>query len=163
MISRDPPTATDRRTTPPERVAKHWYTPLGYALGATLTLTALVYAQALASGPTAAAVREVSGVLFAVVSLVGVVVYPALFKDALYLGGRGVGWRPAWKAHVAFGLAVPLGVYAVAAVQYPGRADELALLSHAAAATVVSCTYLYRRHRAVGLRSSNRRPAHSAS
>lgn len=163
MISRDASPTTDRPTTPAGRVAKHWYTPLGYALGATLTLTALVYAQALANGPTAAAVREVTRVLFAVVSLVGLVVYPALFKDALHLDGRGVGRRPAWKAHVVFGFAVPLGVYAVATVQYPTQADELALLSHAAAATVVSCTYLYRRHRAVGLRSSARRPARTAS
>lgn len=159
-MSIHPPT-TDRfsiEASPP----KHWYTPLGYAVGTTLALTGFAYAVALTGGEAGTAVRETGRLLFAVVSLVGVAVYPALFKDALHLSGRPTEWCPAWKAHMAFGLLVPLTVFVAASVQFPARAGELAFLSHAAAATVVSYTYLYRRHRTVGLRSSTGRVAPNA-
>ncbi|MWG33585.1 hypothetical protein [Halomarina oriensis] len=160
-MSIHPPT-TDRVSTPAS-TPKHWYTPLGYAVGTTVTLTAFAYVVALTGGETAAAARETGQLLFAVVSLVGLAVYPALFKDALHLSERPTEWRPAWKAHMSFGLLIPLAVFVVASVQFPARAGELAFLSHAAAATVVSYTYLYRRHRTVGLRSSTGRMAHSNS
>jgi hypothetical protein len=133
-------------------VEKHWYTLLGYVVGGLLTVTAVAYGQALTGGgESTAAVREAGRLALAVVSLVGLAVYPALFADGLSLSGRGVRRRPVWQWYAAFGIGFPVAVYAVGTVAFAERAHLIAFLSHAAAATVTSGAYLYRRHRTVGV------------
>ena len=93
-----------------------------------------------------------TGIILAVAGVLGVAVYPALFKDVIYVNRGNFGWRPRWWRY--FGVGFGITFLAYAGVRTVGRSEALApvvlLFVHIAASTLVSASYLYNRRRALG-------------
>lgn len=94
-----------------------------------------------------------TGIVLAVAGVLGVAVYPALFKDVIYVNRGNFGWRPRWWRY--FGVGFGITFLAYAGVRTVGRGETLApvalLFVHIAASSLVSASYLYYRRRAMGI------------
>jgi uncharacterized membrane-anchored protein len=112
-----------------------------------------VYLGIVALTPAIALSGFLTGVVLAVAGVVGVAVYPALFKDVVYVNRGNFGWRPRWWRY--FGIGFGLTFLAYVGVRTVGRDETLApvalLFVHMVASTLVSASYLYNRRRTMGI------------
>lgn len=130
---------------------KYWYTLAGYSAVAILGIiyNIVVIAQ---SGGDAQTVGIMSGFAFLAVSGLGVLIYPALFKDSAYLRGTRQRWKPKWWNYIGVGLGIPAAVAVVVSLfTHAGLAFSAAIMIHALTAPGVSIYYLYNRHNRVGI------------
>lgn len=132
---------------------RNWYPLVGYVVVAILaTVYVTVSYLGTESESGVQLLGAIYGVILFLISVGGVVVYPALFKDSAYLRGIRSGWNPKWWRYIAVGAGPPvLFVLGGAAVRAGGTGVGAALLVHPATAVVVSLVYLYNRHRYVGV------------
>lgn len=111
-----------------------------------------VYVIIVALTPAVALEGLLTGIVLAVAGVLGVAVYPALFKDVVYVNRGNFGWRPRWWRY--FGVGFGITFLAYAGVRTVGRGQALApvalLFVHIAASALVSASYLYNRRRAMG-------------
>lgn len=132
---------------------KYWYTLAGYValvlvglVGSVWTLLQFQSAEATVAGGFTVAIFAL------VLSGLGLVTYPALFKDSAYVRATSRRWEPQWWYYIGFGVGVPILVYAVASVAGAGSVGGvLALYGHAVSAGVMSASYLYQRHQYIGV------------
>lgn len=127
---------------------KHWYLSAGYLAVGILALAPGVMGY-LQTGELAAAGSGV--VIFTFVLTVGgLVTYPAIFKDAAYLRGTKQ-WQVKWWYYIGFGLGVPVVVYILLTVGNIDDAGVFAILGHGVSAFAANAHYLYSRHQIVGV------------
>lgn len=90
--------------------------------------------------------------VIAVLSFLGLIVYPAIFRDSAYLRGTRGGWRPKWWNYTLGGIGVPIVVFFGGAV-FLSTSEGLmfAFLLHSISAPAASVHYLYKRHKFVGV------------
>lgn len=133
---------------------RNWYVLAGYLafgiLGIIYFLVILQQGFGDSAGSNAAGLF--GGVVVLGLSLGGLVIYPALFKDAAYVNDTRRRWSPQWWYYLLGGLGTPLAIYFILAFGMPGTlAFAGAMMTHAVSATVVSAVYLYRRHQYLGV------------
>lgn len=123
------------------------------ALQLLVTGAVIVYLAFVALTPLVALGGLLTGTVLAVAGVLGVAVYPALFKDVVYVNRGNFGWNPHWWRY--FGVGFGLTFLAYAGVRTTGRGEPLApvviLVVHIAASALVSGSYLYNRRRAMGV------------
>lgn len=137
------PSVVGRARTGP----RYWYV-LGFQLAGTAIM--LLYLAAALAGIVIELADLMTGVVLATGGLLSVAVYPALFKDAIYVNRDGAGWRPRWWRYFVVGFGVSFLGYAVARTTTFALAPVLTILVLALASALVSAVYLYNRHRTVG-------------
>lgn len=128
--------------------SKNWYGMLAYlAFG----LFGFLYAAyQYSEGFNVGAQMSMSLVLFAII-VGGLVTYPLLFKDAMFLSRSGQRWQPAWWKYVALGLGLPVVVYFIGDTVAPDAANfAVALMWYTVSTLGVNATYLYQRHKYIG-------------
>lgn len=111
-----------------------------------------IYLTIVALTPAVSLGGLLTGIVLAVAGVLGVAVYPALFKDVIYVNRGNFGWRPRWWRY--FGVGFGITFLAYAGVRTVGRGEMLApvalLFMHMVASTFVSASYLYNRRQAIG-------------
>jgi hypothetical protein len=91
------------------------------------------------------------GLVIILLSLIGLGVYPALFKDSAYLRGT-YKWKPKWWYYVLAGVGTPVALYfGLSAILPSVLAATFAIIGHAVSASGISAVYLYKRHQYVGI------------
>ena len=112
----------------------------------------MIYLAVVALTPAVALGGLLTGIVLAAAGILGVAVYPALFKDVVYVNRGNFSWGPRWWRY--FGVGFGITFLAYGGVRTVGRDQTLApvalLFVHMAASTLVSVGYLYNRHRAMG-------------
>ncbi|MGZ0745747.1 hypothetical protein [Haloparvum sp. AD34] len=126
---------------------KYWYTLAGYIAVCGITLIAALITGIEAGGEAAGSVL---GGGISIVSILGIVVYPALFKDSAYVRGMGY-WRPKWWKYIGAGLGIPLLVYLLISTAGLFGAPIFAFIVHAITASGTATVYLYQRHKRIGV------------
>jgi len=130
---------------------KYWYTLAGYTAIAILAILYNIYIFSR-SGINVQAAGMMSALSIFGVSAIGLVTYPALFKDSAYLRGTRSGWKPKWWNYLAIGLGIP--VLAAIVSSFLGIAiggGVIGVMVHVITAPVMSGYYLYNRHQMIGV------------
>jgi len=134
--------------------ARYWLTSAAYVAIGILILfgLAVMFLQNRGSPNATNMVSAALGSWVLVYSLLGVVTYPAIFKDASYHRSNRGYWNPKWWHYIGVGLGIPaLVVLTAAALQSSTIGLAVAILVHGLTAGVANAWYLYRRHDIVGV------------
>ena len=128
----------------------YWYV---LAAQVIVGMATLLYLGIAALGILVSLTDLATGFVLAVAALVSIAAYPSLFKDAIYVNRTNYGWKPRWWRYFAIGFGITfLTYYAVAvAAYYPGVTPVVLLIVLVASSLLVSISYLYNRHRYVGI------------
>ena len=146
-MSRQPrnPSVTTRARTG----RRYWFV---LALQILVGVAMAAYLAIVAVGSQFALSDLLTGVLLSLAGVLGVAIYPSLFKDAIFINRGNFEWRPRWWRY--FGVGFGITFLAYVGVRTVGRDKTLApialLVVHIAASSFVSAVYLYNRHRSVG-------------
>lgn len=127
---------------------RHWYMIAGYLAAVVLGVPTAI-ALALGGNSVGAA-----SILFGVTLIFvfgGLLVMPALFKDAAYVRDTRRGWRPKWWYYIGIPIAVGILTYPVVAAVAPDVAIGAAFTNLALGAFISHSLYIYRRHKFVGV------------
>lgn len=130
---------------------KYWYTLAGYIAICILAVFYNVYIFAQAGGNVQTA-GLMSGFSIIAVSGLGLITYPALFKDSAYLRGTNRSWKPKWWYFFGIGLGIP--ALASAVVPFVGvgfGGGVVGAMLHVLTAPVMAGYYLYKRHKHIGV------------
>lgn len=128
---------------------KYWMPIAGYI---TVAIIGLLYTTYMILNASGRAGGLVGGIWVLIISFGGVVIYPAVFKDAAYLRSTRQRFTPQWWKYILGGLIPPvLFVFAGPALGGQDLGVGLAIFAHALSATITGTVYLYRRHKFVGV------------
>lgn len=145
VMSRDDHTAIDLS----DRAPWYWYVLIGYPV---LSLLGIVSLAHLTGGGSVLASSIGSIALLIVVAVVGAISLPAIWRDAEFAAKKTDSWTPDRQIYVGAAVAVPLllGVLSGLAAGF-GIAIAIAVFTFLLSTVAVCLTYLYNRHRAIGL------------
>lgn len=134
----------------------YWYVLAGYGVLAIIELLLILYlilqAATGASQQSIMAWGATVVLWYFVLSLAGLITYPALFKDAAYLRGVGSYWNPEWWRYLLIGIGPPIALVFVGTVLTSSmEAFAWAAASHGLSAGAMCVLYLYRRHEHYGV------------
>lgn len=128
---------------------KNWYPIAGY-LAITIGGTALALFMAV-QGASVTSASGLMAIVFLVIVFGGVLVMPALFKDAAYVRDTRRGWRPKWWYYIGAPFVAGGVAYSVAGAIDPGTELLGALLVFIPTVFAAHALYLYRRHKFLGV------------
>lgn len=130
---------------------KYWYTLAGYVAVCIVFSLGIVYALLTVDGTATTAIAATVGIYIFVLSFLGLMVYPALFKDSAYVRAA-TRWNPKWWKYITIGIGLPVAVVFVGPlIGDQAGAGAIALMLHPFTAGGVAAHYLYKRHEFVGV------------
>jgi hypothetical protein len=132
---------------------KYWYTLAGYlaVVGLGILYAGGTMVSSFGSSNFETMTGTSVGLVIVGASLLGLVVYPALFKDAAYVRSTSH-WSPKWWYYIAGGFLTPVAVFfVISAASITALGGVLAVIVHGFSASAASGLYLYRRHQHVGV------------
>lgn len=131
----------------------YWYGLVGYLVLAIIGFVWVGYTilTTMERGSSfGTAFMSALGILL--ISGLGLLTYPALFKDSAYLRGTRAAWNPKWWYYIGGSLAIPvLAYFLFGFLVSPGESSVIAVMTHAVSPAVMCGAYLYRRHQYVGV------------
>lgn len=129
----------------------HWY-PIAAYLGFSVlgTAVALVMGATGDSGDVMAA-SGLLAMVWLVVMLGGLAILPALFRDAVSIRQRAMGWRPAWWYYLSAPFVLPGLAYFGADVAGLSEPLFAAMVVYLPTIFATHAHYLYQRHKFLGV------------
>ncbi|WP_090621592.1 hypothetical protein [Natrinema salaciae] len=144
-MSRDELAAVD----PTDRAPWYWYVLIGYPI---LSLLGIVSLARLTGGGSVVASSLGSVALLIVVTAVGALTLPSIWRDVEFATDEAEAWTPDREIYVGAAVAAPLvlGVLSGLAAGF-GIAIAVTVFAFLLSTVAVCVAYLYNRHRAIGL------------
>ncbi|QLG50358.1 hypothetical protein [Natrinema halophilum] len=132
-----------------DRAPWYWYVLIGYPV---LSLLGIVALARLTGGGSVLATGFGSIALLIIVTAVGAVTLPAIWRDVDFVVTETESWRPDREIYVGAAVAAPLllGVLSGLVAGF-GIAIAIVVVAFMLSTVTVCLTYLYNRHREVGL------------
>ncbi|MDF9745401.1 hypothetical protein [Natrinema salsiterrestre] len=132
-----------------DRAPWYWYVLIGYPV---LSLFGIVSLARLTRGGSVLASSMGSIGLLILVAAAGALVLPAIWRDVEFVATESDTWRPDRQVYVGAAIAAPLALGVLAGlVAGFGIAIAAAVFTFLLSTVTVCVTYLYNRHREIGL------------
>ncbi|WP_226005631.1 hypothetical protein [Natrinema salinisoli] len=132
-----------------DRAPWYWYVLIGYPV---LSLFGIVSLARLTRGGSVLASSLGSIGLLILVAAAGALVLPAIWRDGEFVATESDTWRPDRQVYVGAAIAAPLALGVLAGlVGGFGIAIATAVFTFLLSSVTVCVTYLYNRHREIGL------------
>lgn len=127
----------------------HWYVLLGYPVASVLAIVSL---GRLTAGGSVLSSGLGSAALVILITALGIVSLPALWRDAEFVRREASEWRPDRETYVGAAVLVPLSLAVLGGLAAGfGIALAIAVVAFLGATIAVCAAYLYNRQRTIGL------------